>query len=378
MLKLHCNESADAVQSKFSSIYGEPGENDMLLAILPDQNNNNWQHPIRPTLKAWASKAGIALQNVKVSKFSNPKGGYFENLLNKMNLKAGGVNYFPTHEDRGGLQPGLGLLCQAPTLLLGIDVHHAAPRSQKPSYAAVVGTMDRDYQEHWTEVRQQREARQECIDVDDMVPMVRAQLQRFYEFNVRPPDRIIVFRDGVAHNQFEMVHRKEIYAIERACVEVGGPDYKPAIVFILEQKRNGARFFSTGPNGKVLDEQMGNGVPGTVIDTIIVDDHTFDYYFISHHGLKGTSRPTHYHVLRDDVSFASSDDLQRFTWELCHMFSRCQKLVSQVAPTYMAHLAAEMWGLKEEKPDLNSDTASVSSDGACDLHDRLKRRPFYV
>ena len=51
---------------------------------------------------------------------------------------------------------------------------------------------------------------------------------------------------------------------------------------------------------------------------------------------------------------------------------------SQVAPTYMAHLLAEMWGLKEERPDMVSDTASVSSDTSCDVHDRLKRRPFFV
>ena len=40
----------------------------MLLAIMPDQNNNTWQHPIRPTLKGWCAREGIALQCVKVGK----------------------------------------------------------------------------------------------------------------------------------------------------------------------------------------------------------------------------------------------------------------------------------------------------------------------
>ena len=108
-----------------------------------------------------------------------------------------------------------------------------------------------------------------------------------------------------------------------------------------------------------------------------MDEHTFETAAVTHHGLKGTSRPTYYHVLRNDARL-TSDEVENFTWQLCHMFARCTKLVSQVAPTYMAHLAAEMWGLKEERPDANSDTASVSSDGACDVHDELKRRPFYV
>ena len=69
--------------------------------------------------------------------------------LNKVNLKLGGVNYLPTQSsgsfDGGrGAQPerGLALMMAKPTLLLGCDVHHPSPNSKKPSYAAVVGTLD--------------------------------------------------------------------------------------------------------------------------------------------------------------------------------------------------------------------------------------------
>ena len=165
--------------------------------------------------------------------------GYWSNLLDKLNLKALGTNYYPLCEGPGGgLEPGLQLLRACPTLLLGCDVHHAAPGSSRPSYGALVGKMDKFFSSHYTEVRAMT-SRQECIPVDDMESMVREQLQAFYRYNRIPPQRIICYRDGVAHNQAEEVHEVEIHAIERAChaIERG---YQPEIVFIVEQKGGGA------------------------------------------------------------------------------------------------------------------------------------------
>ena len=60
---------------------------------------------------------------------------------------------------------------------------------------------------------------------------------------------------------------------------------------------------------------------------------------MKHYYLQGTTRPTHYHLLSDDNGF-SSDELQRLTYFLCHLYSRCERSVSYPAPTYYAHLAA--------------------------------------
>ena len=55
--------------------------------------------------------------------------------------------------------------------------------------------------------------------------------------------------------------------------------------------------------------------------------------------IQGTSKPCHYYVLHDDNSF-SADDLQDVTFQLCHLFPRCNRSVSYPAPAYCAHLAA--------------------------------------
>jgi len=367
--------TADQIDEEWTRLAGPPKEGDMLLAINPDANNNAYTAPIRPILKAWASRVGVVLQTVKVGKINKPPPGYYDNLLNKLNLKTGGANYFPTHGHPSNLQPGIGLLCACPTLLLGCDAHHPPPGSSKPSYAAVVGFLEPKCWAQWPEARVMT-TRQECFDFESMREMTIAQLEAFKECNGCHAERIIHIRDGVGEAMFEAVHLQEVRAIEAAC-KARGDNYTPQIVSVVEQKRNGARFFSVDErSGRVHEDQMGCPEPGTVVDEDVVGDR-FDFYLTPHHGLKGTSRPTRYHVLRNDAGF-NADELEPFMFQLCHMFGRCQKIVSQVAPTYQAHLLAELWGLKEERPDAMSDTASVSSDVACEVHERLKRRPFYV
>ena len=54
---------------------------------------------------------------------------------------------------------------------------------------------------------------------------------------------------------------------------------------------------------------------------------------------QGTSRSTLYHVLYDDNSF-TADGLQQLTYQLCHVYARCTRSVSMLAPAYYAHLLA--------------------------------------
>jgi eukaryotic translation initiation factor 2C len=49
-----------------------------------------------------------------------------------------------------------------------------------------------------------------------------------------------------------------------------------------------------------------------VIDTDINTPNGFDFYLNSHVAIQGTSRPTLYHVLYDDIGF-TSDEIQQLT-----------------------------------------------------------------
>jgi eukaryotic translation initiation factor 2C len=77
----------------------------------------------------------------------------------------------------------------------------------------------------------------------------------------------------------------------------------------------------------------------------------------AHGGLQGTTRPTHYYVVHDEIGFAA-DELQGLTNAVSYMFARatkavslvcpfiskCQKIMltgSKVSPAYYADLACE-------------------------------------
>lgn len=57
-------------------------------------------------------------------------------------------------------------------------------------------------------------------------------------------------------------------------------------------------------------------------------------------GLQGTTRPTHYYVVHDEIGF-TADQLQGLTNDVSYMFARATKAVSLVSPAYYADLACE-------------------------------------
>ncbi|CAF4575779.1 unnamed protein product, partial [Rotaria sp. Silwood2] len=72
---------------------------------------------------------------------------------------------------------------------------------------------------------------------------------------------------------------------------------------------------------------------GTVIDTDIVLRNGFDFYLNSHTTIPGTSQPTFYQVLYDDIGF-TSDDIQQLTYYLCHTDVRCTNVIHVPAPIH--------------------------------------------
>jgi hypothetical protein len=161
--------------------------------------------------------------------------------------------------------------------------------------------------------------------------------------------------------------------------------YQPKLTFTVVQKRTNARFARLdSKDGRTLK----NVFPGTVIDTHIVSPHNYDFFLVSHHALKGTARAIKYWVICDDIGFGP-DEIQKLTYELCHLYQRCARTVSCPAPVFYAHLAAYRARYYSEDRGMDgSDTASVSSAGSADdiqswgdgggLHPSLQSIPYFL
>lgn len=268
--------------------------------------------------------------NVATKMMTQPQPALLVNLCHKVNAKCGGeIN---TISDKPKI-------FERPVIILGADVNHPAPgRSNVPSFAALVGSLDRRPSKYHASVRIQAPSADsnEREIIRDLKGMTKEALRAFRRETNIPPDTIIFYRDGVSEGQFAQVLHYELSALRQACTELN-ENYQPAIVFLVVQKRHNTRFmprdFRDG-SGK-----CGNIPPGTTVDRVVTHPVDFDFFLCSHFGIQGTSRPTHYYVLHDDVGF-KADDLQKLTYYLCHTYARCPRSVSIPAPAYYAHWVA--------------------------------------
>ena len=91
-------------------------------------------------------------------------------------------------------------------------------------------------------------------------------LQVFLEKSLQLLLNISFPRDGVSEGQFLLVLNKELSAIRSACEKLE-EGYKPAITFIVAQKRHKTRLFPADPKTGVGKNQ--NVKPGTAVDHTI-------------------------------------------------------------------------------------------------------------
>ncbi|KAK4286389.1 hypothetical protein QN277_002950 [Acacia crassicarpa] len=371
------------IEGVLREVYKQAGEKklQLLIIILPDLKGS-----YAKIKRICETELGIVSQCSQPKEAEKLQKQYLENLALKINVKVGGRNTVLMD----ALQRRIPHVTDRPTIIFGADVTHPQPgEDSSPSIAAVVASMD------WPEVTKYRGIvsaqahREEIIldlykqDLDKGVVhggMIRELLMAFYKSTRYKPDRIIFYRDGVSEGQFSQVLLHEIQAIRKACASLQ-EGYQPRVTFLVVQKRHHTRFFPVNHNSRDQTDRSGNILPGTVVDTHICHPREFDFYLNSHAGIKGTSRPTHYHVLFDENYF-KADELQTLTNNLCYTYARCTKSVSIVPPAYYAHLAAfrARYYIEGETSDVDSGSGSRSTNVVVTLPavmDNVKDVMFY-
>ncbi|KAB1201672.1 Protein argonaute 1B [Morella rubra] len=354
-------------------------ELDLLIVILPDKNGSLYGDLKR----ICETDLGIISQCCLTRNVFEMQKRYLANVSLKINVKVGGRNTVLVD----AISRRIPLVTDRPTIIFGADVTHPQPgEDSRPSIAAVVASQD------WPEITKYaglvcaQAHRQELIQDlyktwQDPVRgtmtggMIQELLISFRRATGQKPQRIIFYRDGVSEGQFYQVLLYELDAIRKACASLE-PNYQPPVTFVVVQKRHHTRLFANNHRNRHSVDTSGNILPGTVVDSKICHPTEFDFYLCSHAGVKGTSRPAHYHVLWDENYF-TADGLQSLTNNLCytlkkniHIDSNADKcafyLVNlAVPPAYYAHLAAFRARFYME-PE-SSDPGSISSGAAAGI-----------
>ncbi|KAL4184488.1 hypothetical protein AMTRI_Chr10g1240 [Amborella trichopoda] len=344
--------SVSSLESKLRKIHELASNRLQLLICVMERKHRGYADLKRIS----ETSIGIVSQCCLYQNLMTPGSQFLANLALKINAKTGGCtvalyNSLPAQMPRvfGDSEPAI---------FMGADVTHPHPLDDhSPSVAAIVGSMNWPSPNKYASRMRSQTHRQEIIE--DLGQMVEELLFDFYREVNKLPKRILFFRDGVSETQFYTVLHEELPAIRAACSRLKlnnhhqntkGASYNPAITFVVVQKRHHTRLFQATTNPQGLHSVGNNNIPpGTVVDRVITHPREFDFYLCSHWGTKGTSRPTHYHVLWDENCF-SSDELQKLVYSLCFTSTRCTKPVSLVPPAYYAHLAAYRGRLYLDKP----------------------------
>ncbi|ONM31333.1 hypothetical protein Zm00014a_019947 [Zea mays] len=333
-----------------------PGAPKFLLCVLAERKNSDIYGPWK---KKCLAEFGIVTQCVAPTRVNDQ---YLTNVLLKINAKLGGMNSLLQIET----SPAIPLVSKVPTIILGMDVSHGSPgHSDVPSIAAVVSSREWPLISKYRASVRTQSPKMEMIDSlfkpreaeDD--GLIRECLIDFYTSSgKRKPDQVIIFRDGVSESQFNQVLNIELQQIIEACKFLD-EKWNPKFTLIIAQKNHHTKFFIPG--------KPDNVPPGTVVDN------------------KGTTRPTHYHILHDEIGF-SPDDLQELVHSLSYVYQRSTTAISVVAPICYAHLAAAQVGqfIKfDEMSETSSSHGGHTSAGSVPvqelprLHEKVRSSMFF-
>jgi len=358
----------------------KPANVALIIAILPYPAPD-----IRRAVKHFGDvQEGIPTQCIRVDKLKsgNSLNQYCNNVALKINARLGGENSIARSRALSELQ-------KAKFMIVGADVGHpGAGMPNQPSVASLVWSYD-EHAVKYAAFSSVQQPRQEHIEELDL--MMKRALDAFGGINNGPPVRIVFFRDGLSEGEFEGVGTIEIEAIQLAVDEIwnarGLTATKPKITYIIVGKRHHVRFFPSDAQG--ADRRSGNCKAGFVADNGLDSPMAADFYLQSHGGLLGTSCPSHYTVLRDDIFGKHPDALQQLAYTLCHCYAKATRSVSIPAPVYYADLVCARAKFHFDTHLGYDDTLTNSSggapfklepwkDGYRPLHDALKRSMYFL
>ena len=201
-------------------------------------------------VKLAADRLGLITQCLKWKNIERPPRGYHANIMLKINTKMGGTNHTLASRMPKGVPfngevfqdppASLSWLFDKPCMLIGVDVSHPEPGSNRESMAVVVGSMNGRASQYVALVSIQP-ARVE------MVSALEDNVKKLFEtFKARNggkmPAHVIVFRDGVSDGQMDRVLDIELPAFQGAVALMGYQSSDVKISIVVCQKGHHTRF----------------------------------------------------------------------------------------------------------------------------------------
>lgn len=209
------------------------------------------------------------------------------------------------------------------TLVLGADVYHS--RNGR-SVASLVGQFGKHLRHTYSETCIQSSQYEEIIG--SMSAMFLKILEQYHRVEKKLPARVIFYRDGVGQSFIERTLEQEVGGIIEA-MEKKFALKRPKITVVLVTKRISDKFATRHGH-------PGNPLPGTVVESGVVEPGRASFFMIAQKVTQGTANPTKYQVVYDENE-TRFEDLIRLTHNLCWGYFNWMGPVKVPAPVQYAH-----------------------------------------
>ncbi|GAB7346160.1 hypothetical protein MBLNU457_4905t1 [Dothideomycetes sp. NU457] len=302
----------------------------MIVFMLQDKNTIVYGR----IKKSCECRFGVVSQCVQYQQVQKCQAQYISNVLMKFNAKLGGSTARAV-----GPTTAQGIF-REPTMIVGVDISHPAPSgqsadSEKMSTLAMTVSLDR-YCTRYSAMVNSNGYRVEMVQTENWTKLFKPQVINWISTigGGKLPKTIIYFRDGVSEGQFSSVINQEVRDM-RELLNQHTKDHGIKFMVIIASKRHHVRFF---PRDQSKDKN-GNPLPGTLVESGVTHPYENDFFLCSHSAIKGTARPTHYHVLLNEPNMPN-EQIQTLIYEHCYQFIRSTTPVSLFPAVYYADIAA--------------------------------------
>uniref|UniRef100_A0A0M3I8Y1 Piwi domain-containing protein n=1 Tax=Ascaris lumbricoides TaxID=6252 RepID=A0A0M3I8Y1_ASCLU len=264
-----------------------------------------------------------------------------DNIVNKTNLKLGGINFGLILENEIFLRfSAQKWLMNEGRLVVGIDVAHpplaavrGIDRTKVPSVVGYSSNCKKFPLEFIGGYRYATANMEELTD-NSIRDVIVDSIRKFQVNRGKLPDHLFILRDGISEGQYKYVVVSEVEGVKKACGLVGGIGYRPNITYIVATKLHNMRLFKKNINQQ--DKATGQNIkPGTVVDKHIVNPVLNEFYLNSHSAFQGTAKTPRYTILFDTAK-VPSDEIQAIVYALAYNHQIVNAAISLPAPIVIA------------------------------------------
>jgi aubergine-like protein len=213
----------------------------------------------------------------------------------------------------------------APTMVVGIDVYNKHGKT----IIGCCGTTNRTFTKYVSVCKFQDQGEDLSEKIAECLTEVA---NHFTKMNNISPQHIIVLRDGVAPTQIKNVSEREVEGVRKILENV-------KLTYVLLNKKTNLKVF------KVDDNVFNNIPPGTLVDDVVTDQDSYDFFLISQKTNQGLSQATHYNIIYDDAK-VHPEDIHSFIYKLCYLYYNWTGGIKIPAPCQYAKKLAFLVGDK--------------------------------